>query len=176
MYFAWSFGTSQVKRWWYHSILWRHNGCDGVSNHQPRHCLLNHLFRRRSNKTTKPRVIGLYAGNSPVTGEFPTQMASNTKNDSIWWRHHVINWRRSSYIAVCAYQLIYCCCTSSPDIRAQLIPEIMHTVSAAFPWLLVQMIFFQILSGIGQSYTSALDNHIYIYIYIMISSHESINN
>ena len=28
---------------------WRHNGCDGVSNHQP-HCLFNRLFRLRSNK------------------------------------------------------------------------------------------------------------------------------
>ena len=25
---------------------------------------------------------------SPVTGEFPAQMASNTENVSIWWRHH----------------------------------------------------------------------------------------
>ena len=29
-------------------------------------------------------------GNSPVTGEFPTQMARNAENVSIWWRHHVI--------------------------------------------------------------------------------------
>ena len=27
------------------------------------------------------------AGNSPVTGEFPVQMASNAENVSIWWRH-----------------------------------------------------------------------------------------
>ena len=26
----------------------RHNGCDGVSNHQPHHCLPNRLFRGRS--------------------------------------------------------------------------------------------------------------------------------
>ena len=26
----------------------------------------------------------------PVTGEFPTQMASNAENVSIWWRHHGI--------------------------------------------------------------------------------------
>ena len=26
--------------------------------------------------------------NSPVTVEYPTQMASNTENASIWWRHH----------------------------------------------------------------------------------------
>ena len=24
-----------------------------------------------------------------MTGEFPTQMASNAENVSIWWRHHV---------------------------------------------------------------------------------------
>ena len=29
-----------------------------------------------------------YAANSPGTGEFPAQMASNAENVSIWWRHH----------------------------------------------------------------------------------------
>ena len=71
------------------SLQWRHNGCDGVLNHQPHHCLLSRLFRRRSMKTSKLRVTGLCAGNSPVTGEFPAQMASNAENVSIWWRHHV---------------------------------------------------------------------------------------
>ena len=28
--------------------------------------------------------------NSPVTGEFPAQMASYAENISIWWRHHVV--------------------------------------------------------------------------------------
>ena len=53
----------------------------------PRDCLLNRLFRRRSKKTSKPRVTVLHAGNSPVTGEFPTQKACNTENVSIWWHH-----------------------------------------------------------------------------------------
>ena len=57
-------------------------------NHQPRDCLLNRLFRRRSKKTAKHRVTGLCAGNSPVTGEFPAQRASYAENVSIWWRHH----------------------------------------------------------------------------------------
>ena len=70
------------------ALQWRHNGRDGVPNHQPRDCLLKRLFRRRSQKTSKLRVTGLCAGNSPVTGEFPAQMASNTENVSIWWRHH----------------------------------------------------------------------------------------
>ena len=44
----------------------------------------------RSKKTPKLRVTGLCAGNSPGTGEFPAQMASNAGNVSIWWRHHVL--------------------------------------------------------------------------------------
>ena len=58
---------------------WRHNGRDGVSNFQPRHCLLNCLFRWRSNKTSKLGITGLCVGNSTVTGQFPGQMASNGK-------------------------------------------------------------------------------------------------
>ena len=65
-----------------------HNVRDGVSNDQPHDCLLNRLFKRRSKKTSKLRATGLCAGNSPVTGEFPAQRASNVENVSIWWRHH----------------------------------------------------------------------------------------
>ena len=71
-------------------LRWHHNGCDGVSNHQLNDCLLNRLFRRSSRKTSKLRVTGLCAGNSPGTGELPTQMASKAENVSIWWRHHQI--------------------------------------------------------------------------------------
>ena len=78
------------------TLRWRHNGCDSVSNYQPHHCLLNRLFRRRSKKTSKHRVTGLCAGNSPGTGEFSAQMASNAENVSIWWRHHdVVDSQRS---------------------------------------------------------------------------------
>ena len=59
------------------ALLWRHNGRDSASNHQPHDRLLKRLFKRRSKKTPKLRVIGLCEGNSPVTGEFPAQMASN---------------------------------------------------------------------------------------------------
>ena len=50
--------------------------------------LLSRFFGLRSKKTSKLRVTGLCAGNSPGTGEFPAQMASNAENVSIWWRHH----------------------------------------------------------------------------------------
>ena len=88
-----------LKQWWLlywrmyvllaSTLKWRHNGRDSVSNHQPHDYLLNRLFRRRSKKTSKLRVTGLSAGNSPGTGEFPAQIASYAENISIWWRHHV---------------------------------------------------------------------------------------
>ena len=70
---------------------WRHYECDSVSNHQPHDCLINPLFRLRSKTTPKLRVTGLCVGNSPGTGEFPAQMASNAENVSIWWRHHELD-------------------------------------------------------------------------------------
>ena len=87
------------------TVQWRRNERDGVSDHQPHDCLLkrlfkenikalrldcllNRLFRRRSKKISKLCVTGLCEGNSPVTGEFPIQRASNAEDVSIWWRHH----------------------------------------------------------------------------------------
>ena len=71
-------------------LLWRHNERHSVSNHQPHDYFLNHLFSRRSKKTSKLRVTGLREANSPLTAEFPAQRASNAENASIWWRHHDI--------------------------------------------------------------------------------------
>ena len=61
------------------SLQWRHNEPTGVSNHRRIECLFNRLFRGRSKKTSKLRVTGLCEGNSPMTGEFPTQRASNAE-------------------------------------------------------------------------------------------------
>ena len=85
-WFNWNLKAPTVS-----SLRWRHNGRDSISNHQPHDCLLNRLFRRRSKKPSKLRVSGLCAGNSPGTGEFPAQMASNAENVSIWWRHHAFH-------------------------------------------------------------------------------------
>ena len=78
---AWLFKKTLYKTF---AIRWRQNERDSVSNHQPH----DRLFRRRHKKTSKRRVTGLFAGNSPGTGEFPAQMASYAENVSIWWRHH----------------------------------------------------------------------------------------
>ena len=37
------------------TVQWRHNGHDGVSNHQPRDCLLNPLFREIKENINAPR-------------------------------------------------------------------------------------------------------------------------
>ena len=52
------------------SLLWRHNGRDGVSKHQPYDYLLSRSFRRRLTKTSKLRITGL-------------QKASNTEDLSL---------------------------------------------------------------------------------------------
>ena len=69
-------------------LQWRHNERDGVSNHRHLGGLLNRLLRRRSKKTSKLCLTGLCEGTWPVTGEFPSQRASNAENVFIWWRHH----------------------------------------------------------------------------------------
>ena len=92
-------------------LQWLQNGSDGVSNHQPHHCLLNRLFRRRSNEISKLSVTGLCVGNSPVTGEFPAQKTSDAENVSIWWRHHVVHASVCFLFQSCrqhSYQLMCC--------------------------------------------------------------------
>ena len=105
------------------SLQWRLNGRDSVSNHQPHDCLFNRLFRRRSKKKSKLRVTGLCEGNSPGTGEFPAQRASNTENVSIWWRHHDLN-------TPCR-QLRKHCCNSADDSFE--ISMIQHRCEERFP-------------------------------------------
>ena len=79
---------TQTNRLLCTTLQWRHHGRDSVSNHQPRDCLLNRLFRRRSKETSKLRVTGLCVGNSPVTDDLSAQRDSKAENVSIWWRHH----------------------------------------------------------------------------------------
>ena len=54
------------------TLQWRHNGRDGVSNHQPRQCLLNRLFGRRSKKTSQRKCFHLMTS-SWMTAEFVKQ-------------------------------------------------------------------------------------------------------
>ena len=84
------FRFNRLYHWKYKkpTLQWCHNGQGDVSNHQPRDCLLNRLYRHRSKKTSKLRVAGVCAGNSLVTSECHAQKTSNAENVSIWWHHH----------------------------------------------------------------------------------------
>ena len=133
------------------TLRWRHNRNDGVSYHQPHDCLLNRLFRRRSKKTSKLRVTGLCAGNSPVTGEFPAQMARNAENVSIWWRHHesseyeeyVLPWKwRHISAVVCKINNSNVCSTACSGFKGS-------AMRKAFPW---HHFFMSNIQGEGISY------------------------
>ena len=86
---------------------WRHNGRDGISNHQPHDCLLNRLFRRRSRKhqSSAPLAFGRWTHRWPVNSPhkwpvtrkiFPiydvimrgwsTHIAKTCWSTSIWYR------------------------------------------------------------------------------------------
>ena len=109
------------------TLQWRHIEHDCVSNHQPRVCLLNRLFRRRSKKTSKLRVTGLCVGNSPHKGPVTRKMfpfddvimnkvvidcaqCDGHEQDKIslhhfgvcyaWWRHQMETF--SALLAICA--------------------------------------------------------------------------
>ena len=82
------------------SLQWRHNGRGGLiivywivysgADHRKHQSSASLAFVRGIHRwPVKLRVTGLCTGNSPVTGEFPAQMASNAEYVSIWWRHHV---------------------------------------------------------------------------------------
>ena len=59
------------------SLQWRHNG--GMASQITS---LTIVYR------TVYSGVDQSAGNSPVTGEFLAQKASNAENVPIWWRHH----------------------------------------------------------------------------------------
>ena len=107
---AWAYSDRKraVVRWLVYipiTLLWRHYGRDGISNHQPYDCLHNRLFRCRSKKISKLRVTGFCAGNSPVTDEFPAERASNAKNVAYLVSKYVTN---SIYCTErCRYICIY---------------------------------------------------------------------
>ena len=69
LFFSSSILLTRIYQIYQTTLQWRQNERDGVSNHQPHDCLLNHLFRRRSKKASKLRVTGdRWPVNSPHKG------------------------------------------------------------------------------------------------------------
>ena len=88
------------------------------------HCNGQRVINTHNSPTSTLRVTGICAVNSPVTGEFHEQMASNAENVSIWWHHHFLRhchfvkniWRfpvDTPNIVVVKQQLLYFQCAYS---------------------------------------------------------------
>ena len=85
------------------SLRWRHNGHDGVSNHQHHDCLLNRLFRRRPKKHQSSASLAFLWGiqrrpvNSPH--KWPVTRKMFPFDDVImwWWSMFV---RKTSYCRI----------------------------------------------------------------------------
>ena len=72
-----------------YSITWRHNERDASQITSLTIVCSQPFIQAQIKENIKyPRYWPLCAGNSPVTGEFPAQRASNAENVSIWWCHH----------------------------------------------------------------------------------------
>ena len=89
-------------------LEWNIQRCYGISRHSGDYRIRNiflhyndvimgamasQITRRKYSGTDQRKhqssaLLALCAGNSPVTGEFPAQRASNAENVSIRWRHH----------------------------------------------------------------------------------------
>ena len=54
---------------WEYTLQWHHNECSSISNHWHLECLLKHLFRCKSKKTSKLHIAGLCEGNPLVTSD-----------------------------------------------------------------------------------------------------------
>ena len=71
------------------SLQWRHNWRDGISNHQPRDCLLNRLFGRKSKKHQSSAslafVRGIHRGPVNSPHEWPVTRKIFPFNDGIMW-------------------------------------------------------------------------------------------
>ena len=82
--------TGQVLwfyRWNELPLQWRHNECEGVSNHCHLGCLLNRLFNAHQSKQGSA-TLAFCERNPPVTCGFLSKRAINAEDVSIWWRHY----------------------------------------------------------------------------------------
>ena len=94
-----------------YSLRWRDNGRDSVSNHQPHDCLLNCSCRRSPKKTSKLRVIGLCAGNSPGVGTTKANLRfpsfPNDQNMGYIYTYGLWGWGWKVYLPVSGYTFIH---------------------------------------------------------------------
>ena len=92
---------------WHISLQWRHNGHDGVSNHQPRHCLLTTVYSDADQrKLAFVRGIHRWPGNSPHKWPVTRKMFSFDDVIIVWragllWSQQDFEWRWSVPLFKC---------------------------------------------------------------------------
>ena len=71
------------------SLLWRHNGCDDVSNHQPHECLANRSFmpdqRKHQRSASLAFVRGIHRGPVNSPHKWPVTRKMFPFDDVIMW-------------------------------------------------------------------------------------------
>ena len=90
----------------------------------------------RWTKTSKLCVTGLCTGNSPVTGEFPAQRASNAENVSIWWRHHEIYFVKMNLGARYVSFLMNCECKHKRLLHGILVKSTVAAIASCINYTL----------------------------------------
>ena len=78
---------------------WRHNGQKASQITIPS-IVCSTVCSGADKRKHQSSLTDLCEGNLPVTGEFPSQWASNAENVSIWWRHH--------YFLIAISNMTYC--------------------------------------------------------------------
>ena len=94
------------------TLRWRSIRHGGVSNRQPHLTIVYSTVYSGADqrKHQSSASLAFVRGNSPGTGEFPAQMASNAENISIWWRHHgSMTWSTHVVILCTFHVLVYAC-------------------------------------------------------------------
>ena len=70
----------------YNSLRWRHNGHDGVSNHQPHDHQPQPFIQADQRKHQGSASLAFARGPVNSPHKWPV-----TRNVSIWWRHHMLS-------------------------------------------------------------------------------------
>ena len=77
------------------------------------------MMASQMKKTLKLRFIGLCAGNSPMTGEFLAQRASNAENLTTSSSDQIMRWISPCYMLIVGYYvLLHCVCIPTPIIQS----------------------------------------------------------
>ena len=100
-------GTDDLRRHWTRSVLWRRRSQQWTACNREQCHYCDVIMSAMASQITSVSMVFSTVCSGPdqrkhqssaslafvqgmVTGEFPSQRASNAEYGSIWWRHHVV--------------------------------------------------------------------------------------